>query len=175
MLALALILAFVSPKLEARCVDGSATACNRIGWSYWHGLNGYPIDIEKAPPYFDSACELGYVKACNNLGWAYFRGHGVKRDYRAARVAFEAGCHDLKGGNIEAKACVNLAHMHQRGRGGLERSRDQALRFYRIGCENEAFRGCWRVATLTRDKSEKAEMLKRACDGGVEQACESQD
>jgi TPR repeat protein len=51
--------------------------------NYENGLNGVPVNFEKANHYYQLAAEQGNVKAVVNLGFMYLHGRkGVEKDLK---------------------------------------------------------------------------------------------
>lgn len=89
----------------------------------------------------------------------------------ALLIVFSMGCD--KGGDekilkfecedqFQGEACFKL---------GKLRNGDEALNYYRIGCEKQSTNACLAVAENTPNKEEAAKVLQRACEWKSEAAC----
>lgn len=54
---------------------------------------------------------------------------------------------------------------------GDARTGDEALNYYRMGCEKQSTKACLLVAEKTPNKEEAAKVLKQACEWKNEEAC----
>lgn len=113
-------------RLQAKCADGSSSACGSLGFAYETG-DGVTRNERKAVVYYLKACSLaqeGYysgetfnLEDCYHLAYATYHGMGGLRAHPdIARKLFELSC--LGVGPLAALACWDLAGMRQRGEGG---------------------------------------------------------
>jgi hypothetical protein len=63
---------------------------------------------------------------------------------------------------FQGEACYKL---------GKLRTGDEALNYYRIGCERHSSKACIAVAEQTTNKEEGERVLKQACEWKNEEAC----
>lgn len=70
---------------------GDRRAMNNLGIIYYRGINGVPVDYERALQLFEMGDSRGMVDSTYCLGEMYFEGNGVKQDYKKAFSYFEKG------------------------------------------------------------------------------------
>jgi TPR repeat protein len=160
------------------CKGGEPEACDLLGALYGQGLvKGKKLaDANKA---FRKSCEGGWMEGCLHLGVAYASGDGVVKDERkAARLFFKAcesgvpdGC-TWMGKMLEAGERVN----DERVRG---MARKRVVKHYRKACDRGSIEGCYLLgkryltgAGVPREPETARSLFKKACNYGIEQACE---
>lgn len=67
---------------------------------------------------------------------------------------------------FQGEACWKLGNL---------RTGDEALNYYRIGCEKQSTKACLSVAEKTANKDEAARVLKQACEWKSPEACAKVD
>ena len=82
-------------------------------------------------------CNKGDPASCTSLGLMFFEGRGAEQDDTKAAKYFRQGC-DQK----DSSGCVNLAVLHDKGRGGLPESPEKAVALTRSACEDGNANGC---------------------------------
>ena len=55
-----------------------------LGYSYYNGQNGLPVDYEKSRMWYEQASKLGHANAMFNLGWRLWLGEGGEVDRKRA-------------------------------------------------------------------------------------------
>ena len=63
---------------------------------------------------------------------------------------------------FQGEACFKL---------GAKREGDEALRFFRMGCEKQSSKSCIALAEKTPDQAEASKALKKACEWKNQVAC----
>jgi hypothetical protein len=104
-------------------------------------------------------------------GSAYDQGKSAydNKQYPLARTLFSQACN---GG--EKNACNYLGYMYAQGQGGA-RDQRKALEVYQKGCELGNLRSCVNLGSLFQDtgnNDEARKYFKKACDGGLTEACD---
>jgi TPR repeat protein/spermidine synthase len=163
---------WAAAAFQRACDGGLHDACGNLGYLLQHG-RGVPADDSLAASMFRKACDGGGLSACNALGIAYETGRGVARDDARALALIGHAC---RGGN--AGGCFDLGAMHEAGK-GVSASVSQAAALYEQSCDQGLPAGCARLATILAsgqaisDRVHANSVLKRACDRGCQQACET--
>jgi TPR repeat protein len=131
------------------CLDGDASACNRVGERHVLGL-GMSKDPAQAFDYLQRSCELGFLPGCSNLGLLYLTGvddAGSKRDpERGARLIARA-CEGL----LDVDTCPLAADLFERGGRGVKVRKDLARRYYSLSCSRGREESCAEIK-LFKDK-----------------------
>ena len=122
-----------APAAQIRlCLDGDASACNRVGERHVMGL-GVSKDPSQAFDYLQRACELGSMPGCSNLGLLYLTGvdeRGSRRDpERGARLIGRA-CEGI----LDVDTCPLAAELFERGGRGVKVRPELARRYYALSC-----------------------------------------
>jgi hypothetical protein len=93
------------------------------------------------------------------------------KQYPQARTLFSQAC-----SSNELKACNYLGYLYAQGQGGA-RDQGKAQEVYQKACEQNNFTSCTSLGSLYQDtgNSEEArKYFKKACDGGLTEACNLQ-
>ncbi|MHA1546252.1 MAG: peptidoglycan-binding protein [Alphaproteobacteria bacterium] len=100
-------------------------AQNNLGNIYWFG-RGVAKDAFRAIDYYRSAAAQGHSAAQTHVGYAYANGEGARRDDRQAVEWYRKAA-----AKNEPFALNNLALFYEAGRGGLRKSRGEAIKLFR--------------------------------------------
>jgi serine/threonine-protein kinase len=93
------------------------------------------------------------------------------KQYAQARTFFSQACN-----SGEMKACNYLGYMYAQGQGGA-RDQGKAQEVYQKACEQSNFSSCASLGSLFQDtgnSDEARKYFKKACDGGLTEACNLQ-
>ena len=112
--------------MNKRVAAKDAIGMYYLGSGYYHGLKGFPKDINKALELFHRAGELGCTEAYNNMGYAYYNGEGVKVDEEKAKHYWVLGA---IGGDTTARHTLGE---DEEDAGDV----DRALKHYMIAAED---------------------------------------
>lgn len=126
---------------EKSALQGMDLAQMRLGWAYENGI-GVSLSYSKAVEWYQKAAEQGEKEAQEYLGYCYMYGRGVTKDYTQAFHLFEKAAQDDEFGKGRAGAQFGLGACYGKGEGGVP-----------------------------KDNKKATYWLKKACLGGVEQAC----
>jgi TPR repeat protein len=132
---------------------------------------GDPAACAKLAGDLDRTCSAGEGRACTALGWIQEEGKGVPADVAKAAALYKKACD--KG---DKSGCARFAWLQARGEGV---ARDEAGGMAALDrlCADGFLEACTQLAVLhanrqTREGIAKAkELLKKACDGGDQEAC----
>lgn len=119
----------------------------------------------------DRTCAAGEARACTALGWIHETGKGVPAEVAKAATFYKQGCD-----KADKSGCARFAWLQARGEGV---TKDEAAGMAALDrlCADGFFEACTQLAVLhanrpTREGMAKAkELLKKACDGGDQDAC----
>lgn len=78
-------------QLALNCQGGSASACFKVGDSYYFG-RGVPKDVGAAVRHYSRACELGEARGCYNAADMVEKGEAGPKDKAKAMSLFDKGC-----------------------------------------------------------------------------------
>ena len=70
--------------------------------------------------------------------------------------------------------CVSLGYMHINGYAGMEKSYITAWKYYKMGCNYGAVKGCYKSGLLyfiNKYYDKAKQLFKKACNGGYQDAC----
>jgi len=163
------------------CKGGEPEACDLLGVLYSRGLAKGKKAAE-AVKAFRKSCEGGWMEGCLHLGVAYASGDGIVKDEKYASRLFFKACE-----SGVADGCTWMGKLMEAGeKVSDERVRGMAqkrvVKYYRKACDGGSMEGCYLLgkrhltgAGVPRDPETARSLLKKACDLGVEQACETQD
>lgn len=158
---------------EKGCSAGYTSACLAQAVLLWRGTGNSKKDPESAVAQFQKLCRDDSdanksVKrsACVHWGYAQMTGIGTPRDLRQARTHFERHCDEG-----DQSACAHLGHYLLTTRGS-EADRKQGESLLRAACDSANGQGCLFLADLpSLAKNKREELLTRACQLGVAEAC----
>lgn len=179
---------------ERACDGGHGLGCHKLAR---HLRRGWMLEqnIAQAVGLDEKACELGSVKGCVAAGQAYLFGSGVTQDSERAFQLLDPTCTEEV-----TEGCVILAKMYEEGI-GVTADRARATRYYDMSatqatdrvadspasayivfvdaCNRQNFIGCFNAGwfraegvEIERNITTSRELFQRACDAGVENACE---
>ena len=100
-------------------------AIYNMGYYYYTGTNGYPLNYNKALECFSRAAQAGISDAMNYLGIIYEKGEIVARDYITAVNWFYKA---IQADEKNAHAAYNLGRMYYSGY-GVEKNLPKAYEF----------------------------------------------
>jgi uncharacterized protein len=157
--------------LEHACVAGESRACLRLGQMLERG-DGIPGDPARAEGLYDGECAASRTAGCWRLG-LFLAERQVEGDTEGAarlREAFRKGC---TGGNGES--CHRLAELLE-----MDGETREAARYFGRACERNHLPGCFRwagyleagVGVSEPDAMFVEKLYRKACRGGVAEACE---
>ncbi len=185
---------------EDACSLGEVRGCNSLAIFLQQGWGG-PEDVTRAAKLLGDACETGDATCCANFALSLWQGKGIERDQARARTLFEkscaagvdTGCDGLADAVVPASApavkpvfeagcaagsgsgCLLLGSVLE----NHEKDLAAADARYLEACERGNADGCaWHADLLatgrgvTKDLALARDFFRRACEGGVERACE---
>lgn len=154
------------------CEGGDGWSCWNAGWKTLLGRGGTQKDPVKAAELYRKGCTFKNGPACHNLAMAYVKGEGVGKSEEAALTYFTLG-----RGLHAPQSALALGTMHYNGL-AVEKSFDEARRFYGEACRGEVAVGClWYalgfigVDPEKEGGSEATQALVRGCFFGSAEAC----
>ncbi len=162
---------------EKGCDTGYKPACLSRAVLLWRGTGQSKRNPELAVAQFRQLCNdpaetANSVRsdACVHLGYAQTTGIGTSRDLRQAKKQFEHYC--AEGVQL---ACAHLGH-YLLSTKGTEADRKQGETLLRSACDSANGQGCFFLADLpSLTKTKRSELLARACQLGVSEACTFRD
>jgi len=161
------------PLFRYACDAGDLEGCHSLGVALKFG-RGVPQDKAASVPLFERACNGGDAVACSFYGDAFLFGQGVERDLARGVGIYERAC--FLGG-----FCHYVAqHRHMLLSSDPARPFQDADESPEAACEAGDPQGCyWQALALAfeNDSDERyaqaEQLLDRACDGEVADACAS--
>jgi TPR repeat protein len=157
--------------LNRTCVAGESRACLRLGQMLESG-DGVAADSARAESLYEQECAASRTAGCWRLGLflAERQGDGDAEGAARLREAFRKGC---TGGNGES--CHRLADLLEAA--GETR---EAVSYFGRACDRNDFPGCFRwaesleagVGVAEPDEVFAQKLYRKACRGGVAEACE---
>lgn len=157
---------------DKACAAGYESSCLAQALLSWRGTGNTPRDAKLAVSRFQSLCDNDHTaknvrtEACVHLGYAEFTGSGIPQNHSSAKARFAAYCNQG-----DQQACAYLGHYLVTTR-GTEHDRKQGEGLLRSACDSANGRGCFFLADLQQlPKSQRVELLKRACLLDVAEAC----
>lgn len=162
---------------EKGCDGGHKPACLSRAVMWWRGTGQSKRNPELAVTQFRQLCndtsdtaKSVRSDACIHLGYAQSTGVGVPRDLHQAKVRFEHHC--AEGVQL---ACAHLGH-HLVSTKGTEADRKRGEDLLRSACDSANGQGCFFLADLPNwTKAKRVELLTRACQLDVSEACTFRD
>lgn len=159
--------------LQRACEQDDPRGCDALGTLFTEGRGG-AADPAQAAILHDRACRAPYPAACGHLGALFEQGTGVSRDTSRARALYMRAC--SQGAPVW---CAVIAEALAEGRGGAK-DEGQAARLFDRACAAGVLSGCAGLGELLvrggagveKDELLGRAFLKKACDGGVQSACE---
>jgi TPR repeat protein len=139
--------------LMEACLGGDGAACGRV------------------TPDLERFCGGGEGRACTALGWIHESGKGVTADTAKAAALYKQGCE--KG---DKSGCARHGWLQARGEGMAKDEAGGMGALDRL-CAEGFMEACTQLAVLHAGQQTKAgiarakELLKKACEGGDEEAC----
>ncbi len=126
----------------------SAIDIYNLGYHYYTGTDGYPLNKSLALTYFQQAADLGVAHAMNYLGIIYEAGEFVPKDLKKAAVWFYKA---LSADNKNVHAAYNLAHMYYVGN-GVSKDITKAFQYYKAAAtmneDNPHPQACYMVGVI---------------------------
>lgn len=143
---------------------------------YVRGIAGLAQDSAKAVLAFNSGCELGDGLSCGALAEALAKGLGVDQDDARSTSLYTKAC------SLGQAGSCSVAGLRFEGGVGVRADAARALELYERGCAlgGDGVPACLSVAMAISTPSRPprpealkraAELLARACDGNVVEAC----
>ncbi|MGD9971029.1 MAG: tetratricopeptide repeat protein [Sulfuricurvum sp.] len=117
--------------IRRACDDKNAQSCVRLGILYSHGMAFVDADAPRAFKYFSQACELGYADGCYFKANAYEEGNGVRASIPIAFNIYAENCEK----RLDGSSCYSAGVMLQGYTDEIPENREQALKYFNIGCE----------------------------------------
>ena len=159
--------------LESACDAGRARACIYAAIAHARGIAGLAKSPKAAVKRYEKACELGSMWGCYGLARHLDSGRGIARDLERAVALYRRAC---KGN--DAAACSELGSLHEQGR-GVPSDLGEAVRLHDKACTMGCPPCCAVLAALLdkggpgleKDPARAADLRKRACAGGYQEAC----
>ncbi len=160
--------------LEKSCAGADAPACVWLGSMLMRG-EGVAQDLDRARQAFDRACGAEDPLACWELGLMYEYGQGVRLSVSRSLEYYERSCRAKN-----AYACAKLGALYAEGAAPANRGEAavKAADWWAVGCELGAPESCAQLGEAflagkgrERDGARAGDLFRKACDGGVKQAC----
>jgi TPR repeat protein/membrane associated rhomboid family serine protease len=185
---------------EQACTLGEVRGCNSLAIFLQRGWGG-DVDVARAATLLDQACATGDPTSCANFAEALWEGKGIPADQPRARKLFEetcaagvnGACHGLVKA-VPQKERASVKEIFQTGcaanaatgclyLGAVLEDHEAdfagADALYARACELGDAIGCTLHADMleagkgvAKDLQQAAEFYRRACEGGIERACE---
>lgn len=158
--------------LELSCTQGYAKGCERLASAYRRGRL-VDKDHQRQFEYNSRACELKSGDGCLDAAQQVEDGRGMERSLEEALAFRDKACEQgaLRG-------CYEGCHMVLKGR-GAEKSAVEAARRCQQGCDGDDAASCFKLAEIRAAASEASfgdgdvqKLLTKACEGGLERACD---
>ena len=158
--------------LVKSCTMKSGLGCYNLGVVVRDG-EGVAADHARAATLFEQACTYQHGGGCRNLGLALMKGDGVVLDQQRAAQLLDQAC------TLAPQHCFDIALAYERG-DGLAKDLAQARQRYDKGCTAGNLLACANLTSFLadgqggpRDPEGATKLDKRACDGGVQLACDN--
>lgn len=136
---------------DKACGEGQGWSCSKLGWLF--SQDGPDKNFSQALSFYQRGCKLEESTACNNQGSMYEHGQGVEVDKVKASSLYEEAC------DGDALACDN------RGRLAAEvGDTAKALTFYGKACEQSLGQGCFDLAAVITETTNKEATNKEGID-----------
>jgi len=177
---------------EQSCEAGWSVGCSHLASLHERGT-GVSSDDERAMELYRRACSRGHARACLKVGSllepvgaasddststdegseSTEKNAGEREHLLKAAVFYQIGCSSGSGG-----ACNSLGVVIGES-GQFEIEQGRVVRLYRRACELEDADGCFNLAAafragegVERSASEALKYFRRACDRGMNKACQ---
>ncbi len=77
--------------IKMKAERGEAQASLHLGYMYYYGFYGQPVNFEKAFSYFYEAKMRGDASGEAFVGYMFYQGIGVQKDFKKAYETFKSG------------------------------------------------------------------------------------
>lgn len=101
-------------KLPEDCGGPYQESCSTLAYHYEDGLNGLPVDIQKAIKFREKACQQGSMFNCTRLGKYHQNGEYVTQNYLKAKEFYEKSCYTKVK---DEEGCAQLGMLYKYGMG----------------------------------------------------------
>jgi TPR repeat protein len=160
-------------------------------------------DQIKATANYKKACDNGGLGWCQNYGERVAEGIGIAKDRDAAIAALEKACLGSYMGSCgpgarflidkeeharaktlavkgcaddDGDSCYRLGWLYEAGKGGVEKSAEEAVKQYEVSCKLDSPIGCNGLANMyaagtgiAKDPAKALELYKKACEGNAKE------
>lgn len=162
------------------CEEGILRACNKLGLIYLGDFD-LPADYGKVQKYLRNNCEAGYVDSCYNLA-AFYHNPERGNDSAKARRLWQPLCEEQTGLEKDGvlKACVAFAAVLSfNAENEAVRDWPKASSLFLRACDGGEPGGCMLLGMhylngapgLEKDVDKGLSLLQRACEEGMNDAC----
>jgi hypothetical protein len=153
------------------------------------GVSSGSSDVDRVVS-FRRGCESGDMDACANLGFYYGMGWGVSKDSSEAAAFFKKacdggssnGCHFQKANTSSTLSGSSQTENPNENGGPAKPSDAERAATFKRGCDSGGLDACVNLAIdyrmgwgVSKDLSQAAALLKKACDGGNTNGCHFQE